>query len=269
MSWVRNHLSDQAHWAAAKGDPESNIKYCSKGVQINEDGSESSRLDGPWRGGDTPVSIQGKRNDLVALRDGIRNNVSHKDIYDQFPVQAFKYRKGINDAKMLYKPSRDQDTFEPDIRLYVGPTATGKTSSVYKDYPDCWEPGLGDKLWFDGYDGEDTALLDDFSGQFKLVDLLKMLDRWIRRLPIKGAFVWFNPKRVIITTNIHPRSWYAGTNRDEPRREHYLALARRFTQVREYLHLDPSLGLPCSQDARDKGYVTYNTAAAVKEFFCE
>ncbi len=255
LSWLKNHCDNTAHWECARGTPQENKTYCSKA---------DSHVAGPWSFGQLPTITKGKRTDLVALRDNIRDGATRADIFTNHPSCFFKYQKGINAAKLLIKPTRDLDTFEPDIRLYCGPTGTGKTSSVYNDYPDCWEPMLGKDLWFDGYDSHETALFDDFSGQFRLTDLLKLLDRYIRKLPIKGASTWFAAIRCIITTNIHPSQWYKNTGRHESRRELYHALRRRFTVVREYVNPDQG---GYDRDAVKDGYILYDNVNTIKEYF--
>ncbi len=38
--------------------------------------------------------------------------------------------------------------------------------------------------------------------------MLRMLDRWSNRMEFKGGSVEFSPKKIWITSNIHPRDWY-------------------------------------------------------------
>jgi hypothetical protein len=85
-------------------------------------------------------------------------------------------------------------------------------------------------MWFDGYDGHTAALLDDFAGKFSkfsLNNLLRLLDRYKVQFPIKGGYTFFQPRRIFLTTNIHPREWYDWTTREVQ----YPALSRRITRV--------------------------------------
>ena len=54
-------------------------------------------------------------------------------------------------------------------------------------------------------------LWEDFNGaqnKVPLVQLLRLLDRYPLQVRVKGGFVWWSPKRVIITTNTDPNKWY-------------------------------------------------------------
>jgi len=98
--------------------------------------------------------------------------------------------------------------------VYCGAAGTGKSRLAYEQFPDLYELPIGKDLWFDGYQGQETVLFDDFDGQYPLSQLLKLFDNYyIRQVPIKGGFVWFNPKRIIITSNYNPQDWYDYTNR--------------------------------------------------------
>jgi len=101
----------------------------------------------------------------------------------------------------------------------------GKTRKVFDDETDIYMyPGQG---WFDGYFGQDIVLFDDFSGsEFKITYLLKLLDRYPMSVPIKGAFVQWVPRKIYITSNLDPDSWYPGAHE-----EHRAALRRRLKTV--------------------------------------
>jgi len=67
-----------------------------------------------------------------------------------------------------------------------------------------------------------------------LNSLLKLIDRYVRQVPIKGGFVWFNPDVIICTANAHPSTWYQfQPNEKFPlgRLDKERALRRRFTTV--------------------------------------
>ncbi len=74
-------------------------------------------------------------------------------------------------------------------------------------------PGRGGRVWFDGYLGEPTLLIDDFEPKEVGIRLmLRMLDKWPMRLEVKGGVVQPNWTKVIITNNLHPREWYPNAN---------------------------------------------------------
>lgn len=110
----------------------------------------------------------------------------------------FSYRQ------LLSKP-RD---FQTITHVYWGKTGTGKTRFVMNQVQDSqfWMPG--DYQWFDGYTGQPIVIFDDYRGEYKLQLLLKLLDRYPMSVPVKGDFTNWCPRKIYITSNIHPRSWY-------------------------------------------------------------
>lgn len=115
--------------------------------------------------------------------------------------------------------------------VYWGRTGAGKTRSVYDNLPSLDSlfvyAGSG---WFDGYDGQPIVLFDDFGGhEFKISYLLKLLDRYPIRVPVKGGFVHWAPQEIYITSNIDPHNWYSNANP-----EHVRALLRRITLIHEF-----------------------------------
>lgn len=76
-------------------------------------------------------------------------------------------------------------------------------------------------------------LFDDFYGQIKLGVMLRLLDHYICRLPVKGAFSYANWTTVYITSNVHPDDLYP----DAPERARQ-AFRRRITSIRRFTEAD-------------------------------
>ena len=58
-----------------------------------------------------------------------------------------------------------------------GPTGCGKSRWAYETYPDAYT-WADDKDWQDCYNGQETIIIDDFRGNIKFQNLLKMIDRY-------------------------------------------------------------------------------------------
>jgi hypothetical protein len=63
-------------------------------------------------------------------------------------------------------------------------------------------------IWWDGYHGQRTIIIDDFYGWIKYSRLLRILDGHQLRLATKGSHSWALWDRVIITSNDPPENWY-------------------------------------------------------------
>lgn len=132
-----------------------------------------------------------------------------------------------------------------EIVLLYGITGGGKTRAVFDQYPGIWEAPIsfnGD-TWLDGYDGQKEALFDEFEGEIPLTAVKKLFDRfYVRKAPVKGGFIWFNPDKIIVTSNVHPASWYKGFSKSnktyhQDRSESERALRRRFNAI---VHFTPT-----------------------------
>lgn len=115
-----------------------------------------------------------------------------------------------------------------EVHIYWGDTRTGKTRAVYELEPDVFDKPSDDK-WFDGYQGEEAILLDEFRGEIPVGSLLKWLDRYPIRVHSKGSMVPLCTKRWYITSNLNPEEWYL--NIDEKTKA---ALFARFTLIKHF-----------------------------------
>lgn len=219
LTWLKKNVSSTAHFDCANGSPPQCIAYCSK-----EDTKASDFIQ---FGTSTKA---GKRTDLIAFKDAIKEGTHIDSLIDNFTVSMAQYPRFYNMVNMRTRPDPHPDF---KVMLFLGKTGTGKTTaarSLSKDY--CVVPITNKDLWFDGFCGEEVAIIDDYKGNIKRANLLRVLHEHVEKVPVKGGFTWWNPKTVIITTNFHPRHWYSDWEGHE---EHYNALARRFHEVRIYL----------------------------------
>lgn len=212
---VKEQLGNRVHLEPARGTPSQAAEYCKKEGDY-------------WEAGTLP-SGQGKRNDLEELRSLLSRRVPLREIADTQFGSFIRYQRGIMAARMVYANTRN---WVSEVYVYWGPTGTGKTKKAWCEAPEAYvHPG---GPWFDGYDGHESVIFDDFGGsEFKLTYLLKLLDRYPMKVPIKGGFVEWVPKRIFITSNLNPNDWFPNAHQ-----EHVAALRRRFTQV---LHFNTPL----------------------------
>lgn len=226
-------LLPRAHWEPARGSSLQNRHYCSKPIvdcNCTHCKDCQAPLSGPWQYGECPEGA-GDRSDLKQLRESFKAGKRKRELIEDdamLPTYA-KHRKFAHELISLYPPAR---VAAPEVTLLYGPAGCGKTRQVFdtEDPEELWTTPVDDATWFDGYDGHGAALLDDFAGRlnkYSLNKLLRTLDRYPAKFPVKGSYVWFAPKRIYITTNIHPREWYEW----EKREVQYAALQRRFTRV--------------------------------------
>lgn len=224
LSTVRRIL--QAHYSIRRGTRRQAREYCMK---------EDTRTEGPWEHGEwNPVGeddVRGQRNDLIGYKDAIRSGKRKRELIDEYTAEVAKYPRFYVEVLSTVERSVRIGLI---VELHVGDTGTGKTRQAFERFPDLYKlPISNGTLWFDGYDRHDVILIDDFSGaasKVSLVNLLQLLDIYPTLIPVKGAHVYLDAMRIIITTNIHPKKWYNYNDREEQ----YWALLRRFTNCSIY-----------------------------------
>lgn len=213
MGGLKQIVSSRAHCEQARGTPRQAAEYCKKDNAYTEFGS-------------CPAGAGG-RSDLKELYQEIKAGKSAAEICEAFPAQFIRYQNSI---KNLIRQQCTVREWMPDTYIHWGRSGTGKTRYVFDKHDlDTIYVHSGD-VWFDGYEGQDVALFDDFTGsEFKLGYLLKLLDRYPMRVPVKGGFVQWKPRTIYFTSNKDPATWYANAIE-----EHRNALFRRIKDIIYY-----------------------------------
>lgn len=217
---MKSILDDTVHLEIARGKPAQNKAYCTK---------EETRVAGPWEGGNLP-SGQGHRQDLIDFAREIKDNGLRVAALAN-PVEYLRYASGAKAYAHALDRETPRDATDLKVTLILGNPGLGKTRRVYRacDWRDLYIHDA-DSRWFDGYMGENVVLMDDFSGKasgMRLVNLLRLIDRYDVRLEVKGSFTYLRAKHIVLTSNLHPYSWYEWKGRGLQ----YWALMRRFHRI--------------------------------------
>lgn len=171
------------------------------------------------------------RTDIEGAVSMLRAGKRLAEILDEHPVVFVKYHRGLQMAASLLTASRDPN-IAPTIQIYWGLSGTGKTRKAVSENPSAYiltKPNGNNTIWFDGYDGQDTVILDEFYGWIQYDLLLRMLDRYPLRVQTKGGTVEFAATKFVITSNKPWREWY-------PNITCHAALERRITEFGHVTH---------------------------------
>lgn len=196
-------LDKTAHWEPRKGNHTQAKDYVTKA---------ETRMDGPWEFGDEPeAKEQGKRNDLLNLKRKMDEGATEAEIAadpEVFSVWA-RYYKVVARYKVLTGQQRNWPVF---THVIWGAPGLGKTRKVL----DLAGPAAywlarpaGQTVWFDGYIGQDTLVIDEFYGWMTLDLLVRILDRYPMQVETKGGSTPLLIKRCFITSNTAPLQWYS------------------------------------------------------------
>lgn len=205
-------LSATAHWEVRRGTRDQARAYAMK---------TDTRVAGPFEFGNWESGGHGSRNDLRSMYDEMKSGANIRSILESHTEPAFKYHGAVSKYMPYFEKKRD---WEMEVHVLIGDPGTGKTRQVWEKIKDkdyyIKEPS---NKWWDGYDGQEIILIDDYIGQFDFTYLLRLLDRYPMQLEIKGGSRQMLGKTIYITSNVKPENWY--------RQCDTRALLRRFTSV--------------------------------------
>lgn len=197
----------EAHLEVARS-PEAVKEYCSK------DETKDSSVEAIEHGEFPPGPTRGKRTDLSRTVDSLRNGLRISEIAQSFPETYVRNYRGLERLRGFYQATRGD---KPTVEIHWGITGSGKTRQVYdrfdRDEIFAKDP---DSLWWDGYDGQECILIDDYYGPgphgagLTYASLLRICDRYPFRGQYKGGFVDIaaTTTHIIFTSNQDPNLWF-------------------------------------------------------------
>ncbi len=170
IEWVMN---DEAavHYCTKPHDGCS-CKHCKKG--------EGKRLYGPVEIGEMPdYGSKTSESPTEMLTKMIEQGLTDEQIAENAPWAILRHSRGIAALRFALTKQKSKQWRNVEVILLTGDAGTGKTAWAIEDSEDGYfKPDLSKKeIWFDGYQGERTLILDDFRGSScKIEQLLKLLD---------------------------------------------------------------------------------------------
>jgi len=213
---VKTLVGGRWHLEPRRGSHADAVKYNSK---------ERTRAPGtePFVSGVPPA--QGTRSDLVHCKEILDAGGSMKSVSQEEFGTYVRCRKGLEGYQSLNAPAQNT---APEVHVLWGGTGTGKTRAAAEEAgPDAyWVGDLSSSgtLFFDGYEGQENVVWDEFYGKVPLSLFLRLLDRYPIRVNTKGGNTQWSPKKIWITSNACPTSWYPDSD--------FAPLQRRITEDR-------------------------------------
>lgn len=124
-----------------------------------------------------------------------------------------RYYNSIKRIKVDHVQPVWRDTIT--TRVYWGGSGLGKTrrawheagANVYVKDP-CTK-------WWDGYQGQENVIIDEFTGTIAINHILRWLDRYPCFAETKGFSTPLLAKNFWITSNVDPREWYKDATSDQ------------------------------------------------------
>lgn len=232
-----------SHVEIALGSDKQNIDYCMGiGETAKSHGKEPANPDKIFMIGEIGNLGTGKRTDLIDKKNAIKTAIqtgtmTSKEIINSMTTnyQEIKYVETLlkyNDEPRVYV-----DSFK-FIWIY-GPTETGKTKYVLSNrFKKEYEEGkvyiaMNTSKWWDGYDGQEILIIDDFRDSFcSFSNLLQIAQPIEYRVENKGGSRQLKALTIVITSCYAPIDVYNGVG--EKRQQLY----RRITELLHFYKLD-------------------------------
>lgn len=209
-------LLPRAYICRAYGSAEQNQTYTSK-------------QDDSWIQFGEPMPGKGTRSDLHHAMDMIHDHAPKLALFEECPLTCAKFPKFIQQFTELVEKEETKEFRQVETHVYWGDAGTGKTARVMdEENRNVFTVNPDETFPFEGYDGEESILIDDFYGDLKYHQLLRVLDGHQLRVNVKNAHRYARWKKIYITSNKPPEQWY--------QRGLTEALKRRITSVTEFRH---------------------------------
>lgn len=230
-------LNGRANWGIRYGSRERARDYCKKGEQTKEEWNLLHE-NGPNWGLNAVIFTKGewdltpgKRSDIDAIKEDIKNGASLFDIMESNIGLYSMHRNALKEYKVCLDKRNNQTFRNVSVVVYWGLGGTGKTRKVFEDHPNAFRVQSwteSNKFMFDGYEGEDVILFDDFYGDLPFETFLRLFDGHPITLNVKGGRTVAKYTKIFATSNKPPEEWYPRSLTDT------IQYTRRFTEIREF-----------------------------------
>lgn len=229
ISWMKRNLCAYTHWEERRGTHEQARDYANK---------DDTRVEGPWTIGmwteegqpfaglKAAAGAKGgavNASKILQIKRKLDDGVEEEQLYDEHFAEMLRYSKAFDRYRMV---KRDKHrTWHTEALVLYGPPNTGKTTRAYKyaraKYGKSIYPlniNSGDsKVWWDGYNGEECVVIEEFHGGMPISYFNKLHDKHPFNVETKGSMVPFLAQEIIYTSNENPLFWWGkGTAPGEP-----------------------------------------------------
>jgi len=190
------------HFEPMYGSLKQNEAYCSKEGSFTKLGDEPR---------------QGERHDLIGFKRKIEEGLTPVEVAEEeghFGTYV-KYHAGLEKYDHHHRAKtirRDREM--PKVYIRVGDAGSGKTSWLDEQYGLVNWARMPNPTgsWFitPTVSRADTVLIDDVGpGKTpKVEEFLEWTDRYPIEFNSKGGHLWWKPKNIVFTSNVHPYHWW-------------------------------------------------------------
>ena len=228
-----------AHIEKAYGSARDNRAYIRKeGKWAETDKAETAVPDTFQEWGDLPAEKEEQAPQMFRLVQNIRAGMSTTEIIDDSPNLAFRVRDIDLLRQTLTAEKYSVENRPLEVSYIFGASGVGKTRGVYERHDPrsiCrmtnYRATRG--ISFDGYNGQDVLVFEEFNSQIPIEDMLNYLDIYPLHLPARYSDRVACYTKVYLTSNLPLEKQYRTEQWERP--ETWRAFLRRIHDVIEYL----------------------------------
>jgi len=201
-------ILEGAHLEIMRGTLTQAVAYATK-----DDTREPGENSGPWRVGEQPAGVgqgRGTRTDLIQVQQLIKDGKSEKEIADEHFGTWCRHYRAFERYRRL---TVDQRAWQTTCLVLWGPPGSGKSRYALEHggASQFWVSRPRDRngaVWWDGYEGQETVVIDEFYGWIPRDLTQRLVDRYPLLVETKGGACQFLARRIIITSNQPPSMWW-------------------------------------------------------------
>lgn len=228
-----------AHIEKAYGSARDNRAYIRKeGKWADTDKAETAVPGTFQEWGALPAEQEEQAPQMFRLVQNIRAGMSTTEIIDDSPNLAFRVRDIDLLRQTLTAEKYSVENRSLEVSYIFGASGAGKTRGIYERHDPrsiCritnYRAARG--ISFDGYNGQDVLVFEEFNSQIPIEDMLNYLDVYPLHLPARYSDRVACYTKVYITSNLPLEKQYRAEQWERP--ETWRAFLRRIHSVVEYL----------------------------------
>lgn len=227
-------LFPTAHLDMGQGTCTQIRDYVTKSGKWANDKKADSSIEGTFEEyGEFPLERQGSRNDLSDLYDMVKEGMSNYEILEQ-GASYMTQLKNIEQTRQILHGEKYSNIFRQLEVTYIwGEPGTGKTFGVLNEFGYKNVYRISDyRNPFDGYDGQDVILFDEFFSSLPITLMNKCLEGYPFELPCRFVNKWACYTKVFVIANVPLGGHYKDIHSENELL--WLAFIRRFNKILHY-----------------------------------
>lgn len=192
LSDLKSSLSARAHFEVARGTPESNKVYCSKGGDV-------------WEWGECPNKPVKRSRDELAVSFKLASETG-RDALNAWMVDnpGANYFNGHTLVRNHLRSAQPVERPDISVEWIYGEPGVGKSRVAHGRFPGGFVKEPRTK-WWTGYNLERDVIIDDFGPKgIDINHLLRWFDRYRCTVETKGDIVPLHAVNFVVTSNFSP-----------------------------------------------------------------